>query len=84
MPTYEYECTVCGHRFEQRQGMTDAPLSVCPVCGKEVRRIISGGGGILFGQADERGRGNTACSLQQTGSTCCGRQERCDKPPCGN
>jgi len=28
--------------------MSDAPLSVCPVCGKAVRRLIFGGSGIIF------------------------------------
>lgn len=48
MPTYEYECTSCGHIFDAFQNMSDAPLTVCPVCGKLVRRVILGGSGIIF------------------------------------
>jgi len=48
MPTYEYECKSCGHTFEAFQSMSDAPLSKCPECGKEIRRLINGGGGIIF------------------------------------
>lgn len=48
MPTYEYECTHCGHTFEALQKMTDKPLSACPKCGKKVRRLISSGMGIIF------------------------------------
>jgi putative FmdB family regulatory protein len=48
MPTYEYECKSCGHSFEAFQSMSDAPLNDCPLCGKEVRRIINGGSGIIF------------------------------------
>jgi putative FmdB family regulatory protein len=48
MPTYEYECKSCGYSFETFQSMTDAPLTVCPECGKEVRRLINGGSGIIF------------------------------------
>lgn len=48
MPTYEYECKSCGHRFEAMQSMSDDPLSDCPECGKQVRRIISAGLGIIF------------------------------------
>ena len=48
MPTYEYECLDCGHRFEQFQSITDKPLSRCPSCGKRVRRHIGAGAGILF------------------------------------
>ncbi|WP_010253681.1 FmdB family zinc ribbon protein [Treponema primitia] len=48
MPTYEYECKSCGHSFEIIQSMKDDPLKICPQCGKEVRRVINGGGGIIF------------------------------------
>ncbi len=48
MPTYEYECNGCGHRFEVFQKMSDNPLDTCPECGKQVRRILSGGLGIRF------------------------------------
>ncbi|MBN1523286.1 MAG: zinc ribbon domain-containing protein [Spirochaetales bacterium] len=48
MPTYEYECTACGHRFEAFQRMTDKPLSKCPECKKPVKRLISAGLGIIF------------------------------------
>jgi putative FmdB family regulatory protein len=48
MPTYEYECSSCGHRFEELQGIMDKPIRTCPRCGGEVRRLISGGIGVLF------------------------------------
>ncbi len=48
MPTYEYECSACGHTFEVFQSMSDAPLSSCPECGKAVRRLIFGGAGVIF------------------------------------
>ncbi|GHU59506.1 hypothetical protein FACS189444_4910 [Spirochaetia bacterium] len=48
MPTYEYECKTCGHSFEVFQSMKDDPINVCPQCGKEVRRLINGGTGIIF------------------------------------
>ncbi|MDR1444442.1 MAG: zinc ribbon domain-containing protein [Treponema sp.] len=48
MPTYEYECKTCGHTFEVFQNMSDEPVKVCPQCGKEVRRLINGGTGIIF------------------------------------
>jgi putative FmdB family regulatory protein len=40
MPTYVYRCRACGVTFECRQSMTDEPLSECPECGGEVRRVI--------------------------------------------
>ena len=48
MPTYEYKCQKCDHRFEEFQSMTDEPVKTCPLCGGEVKRLISGGGGLLF------------------------------------
>ena len=48
MPTYEYECKSCGHSFEAFQSMADDPLKTCPECGKEIRRVINGGSGVIF------------------------------------
>jgi putative FmdB family regulatory protein len=49
MPTYDYECDACGHRFEKFQPMTANPIKKCPECGKnKARRLIGTGGGILF------------------------------------
>lgn len=48
MPTYEYECQKCGHRFELFQKMTDPPRSRCPKCRGKVRRLIGTGAGIVF------------------------------------
>jgi len=86
MPTYEYECQGCGRRFEQRQAMSDAPLTTCPACRGDVRRIVSGGAGFILGKEaghGGHGRGEAGCHFEQTGATCCGRQERCDQPSCG-
>ena len=41
MPLYEYECTVCGHRTELIQRLSDPPLSACPKCGEPVRKLLS-------------------------------------------
>ncbi len=49
MPTYEYECRACGHRFEQFQSMKDAALKKCPACKKaRLERLIGTGAAILF------------------------------------
>jgi len=48
MPTYEYECKICSHTFEAFQSMSDEPLKQCPECGKEIRRLIFGGAGVIF------------------------------------
>ena len=48
MPTYDYECKHCKYRFETFQSIVEEPLGSCPRCGKSVRRLISGGMGIIF------------------------------------
>lgn len=48
MPTYEYECTKCGHSFERFQSMKDEPLKRCPKCRCKVRRLVGSGAGIIF------------------------------------
>ena len=85
MPTYEYECEACGLRFERRQSMTDPPLAECPNCRGEVHRLISGGAGLLLKARGDRHHESVggSCSLERGEGTCCGRDGRCDKPPCG-
>src|SRR6185436_18965371 len=49
MPTYEYKCNACGHRFEKFQAMSAAPIKKCPSCGKsKVQRLIGTGAGLIF------------------------------------
>jgi putative FmdB family regulatory protein len=49
MPTYEYQCDACGHRFERFQSITAQPLRKCPQCGKSrARRLIGTGAGLIF------------------------------------
>jgi putative FmdB family regulatory protein len=84
MPTYEYECKSCGFRFERRQAITEPPLTECPECHGKVRRLISGGAGFIL-KNPMHGRTEQSrqeCSLEKLGKTCCGREERCGKPPC--
>ncbi len=48
MPTYDYKCTNCGHRFEVFQSMKDDPIKECEKCGGQVKRLIGAGAGIIF------------------------------------
>src|SRR5437763_3265070 len=50
MPIYEYRCAVCGHQDEHLQKVSDAPMTVCPACGKpEYRKQLSAAGFQLKG-----------------------------------
>ncbi len=49
MPTYDYQCQACGHRFEKFQSITAKPVKTCPDCGKrKVKRLIGTGAGVIF------------------------------------
>ena len=49
MPTYDYVCDACDHKFEQWQSFKDDHLTVCPKCKKKkLRRLFGGGAAILF------------------------------------
>ena len=48
MPTYEYECDKCGHKFETFQSIKANPLKKCPKCKGNLRRLIGVGAGIIF------------------------------------
>jgi putative FmdB family regulatory protein len=42
MPLYEYECSVCGHRFELIQRFADPPADTCVACGQgPVHKLLS-------------------------------------------
>jgi putative FmdB family regulatory protein len=40
VPLYEYECGACG-RFELIRKMSDAALTTCPKCGRDVQKLMS-------------------------------------------
>lgn len=49
MPSYNYQCSQCGHQFQEFQGMSDKALTKCPKCKKnKLERLISGGSGVIF------------------------------------
>ena len=47
MPTYDYK-REDGTTFEYQQRITEEPLKVCPTTGQPVKRLISGGAGLVF------------------------------------
>jgi len=76
LPIYEYECQDCGKIGEFLVGVgQDAANLICSFCGStNLHKMVSQSfvvrsGGIMG---------------SQRGKTCCGRDERCSKPPCGD
>jgi putative FmdB family regulatory protein len=72
MPIYEYECRSCGQVVEVlAQGFFSPQIPRCPKCNQEMERRLS-----AVSLVTEKG--------SHTGTTCCGREERCEKPPCSD
>lgn len=49
VPTYEYECSDCSHRFEAFQSFQDAPLTSCEQCGGTLKKVFHPAGIIFKG-----------------------------------
>jgi putative FmdB family regulatory protein len=70
MPIYEYRCRYCGRTSEVLvQGFFSPQAPDCPECGKAMERRLSSPALITE-------------KVHNSGKTCCGREERCEKPPC--
>jgi putative FmdB family regulatory protein len=71
VPIYEYRCNDCHATFEQL--VRTGSVVTCPYCGGlSLDKLFS---------APFVSSGKTA---RLAGHTCCGRQERCDAPPCSD
>lgn len=47
MPTYQYACTECDHRFDAVQSFSDSALTECPECSGRLRKLY-GAVGVVF------------------------------------
>ena len=71
MPIYEYKCNECGSTSEYLVGVGKDEALLCKDCGNtEMERILS----VASFAA--------GLSERAPGMTCCGREERCEAPPC--
>ena len=49
MPTYDYSCAACGHRFERFESINDDAPKACLKCGKKkAKRQLGTGAGLIF------------------------------------
>jgi putative FmdB family regulatory protein len=83
MPTYEYLCEECEHMFEKFQSMSDDPVDTCPKCNGSVRRLISGGAGLVFKGSgfyitDNRGSNSSGSK----GDSPCSQSASCENGSC--
>ncbi|MBW1997419.1 MAG: zinc ribbon domain-containing protein [Deltaproteobacteria bacterium] len=73
MPIYEYRCRKCGHVSEYLTDMNGDQVVSCKNCGsKGMEKLLSAPS--LLSRTPERAPGHT----------CCGREERCETPPCSD
>jgi putative FmdB family regulatory protein len=81
MPAYEYQCPSCATHFERRQKMSDPEIESCPDCGGRVKRLISGGAGVISkGVAS-----HSAAPACEMGGGCCATETGCgDMCGCGH
>ena len=80
MPIYEYKCQQCGHHFEKRQSVSDAPLATCEKCHGKLEKQWSLSGFQFKGagwyvtdyagkKADTAGKSEKASSGESTATT---------------
>ena len=67
MPTYQYACTACGHRFEAVQSFSDSSLTDCPECAGRLRKVFSSVGIVFKGSGFYR-TDSRAASVDAGGS----------------
>lgn len=48
MPNYKYKCSECGHEFSVFQAMSDPDITECPKCSGNVKKLLSGGAGVIY------------------------------------
>ena len=72
MPTYQYACTECDHRFDAVQSFSDPSLTECPVCGGKLRKVFSSVGivfkGSGFYRTDSRSGAGSTVAKAESGS----------------
>ena len=72
MPTYQYACTECDHRFDAVQSFSDPSLTECPVCGGKLRKVFSSVGivfkGSGFYRTDSRVGAGSTTAKSESGS----------------
>ncbi|BBZ51233.1 FmdB family transcriptional regulator [Mycobacterium heidelbergense] len=73
MPTYSYECTECGNRFDMVQAFTDDALTTCEQCSGRLRKLFKNVGivfkGSGFYRTDSREDGKKSTSTVNASST---------------
>ncbi|TQM81273.1 putative FmdB family regulatory protein [Saccharothrix saharensis] len=68
MPTYQYACTECDHRFEAVQSFSDSALTECPQCSGKLRKLYGAVGVVFKGSGFYRTDSRSTSSSSSTSS----------------
>jgi putative FmdB family regulatory protein len=72
VPTYQYACTACDHRFEEVQSFTDPSLTECPECSGRLRKLYGSVGVVFKGsgfyRTDSRAKSSSSDSSASSSS----------------
>jgi putative FmdB family regulatory protein len=74
VPTYQYACGDCGHNFDTVQSFSDDALTVCPVCGGNLRKVFNSVGIVFKGSGFYRND-----SREKVGSSAGGKETKDSK-----
>ncbi|MDX8143397.1 FmdB family zinc ribbon protein [Lentzea sp. BCCO 10_0061] len=69
MPTYQYACTACEHRFEAVQSFSDSSLTECPECSGKLRKLFGAVGVVFKGSGFYRTDSRSGSSKSTTASS---------------
>ncbi|BDZ44781.1 FmdB family zinc ribbon protein [Naasia aerilata] len=77
MPTYAYKCPSCGNAFDIVQSFSDSALTVCDVCGGQLRKVFSPVGVTFNGSGFYRtdSRAKTSSGTSDSGSKSSGSSD---------
>lgn len=84
MPTYEYACRTCGEHLEVVQSFKDDPLTVCPNCDGELRKVFSAAGIIFKGSGwhvKDYASSSSSSTTKTTGSDSASSTSSSDSSP---
>ena len=80
MPTYQYACTECGHRFEQFQSFSDDALTECPECSGRLRKLFGAVGVVFKGsgfyRTDSRDKPQSDSTSESTSESTADKSEK--------
>jgi len=76
MPTYDYVCRACGEHLDVVQSFKDVPLTTCPACGGELRKVYGNVGIVFKGNGFYKNDSRTTAKGRHNGSGGAGEAQK--------